>query len=82
MKTISEKATELKCKALDLIESKLTEDTSASDIKTLCECISIVGTDNESYMKTLVDIISKGNSLGSSNYPLGIVSDSTDENKS
>lgn len=51
MKEIHEKVKELKKKALEIIESKLNGELTASDIQSLCRCLNEVDDDKNWLME-------------------------------
>lgn len=51
---------EVKMKALEAIEKRLSENPNPQDIQILCGCINLIGEDRNAFNKMLVDSLGKG----------------------
>lgn len=57
---MNEKVKETKVKALQVIQNFLDRGVNCADLKTLCECISIIGEDKDEYLKLLMQGATNG----------------------
>lgn len=57
---MEKRVVEVKMKALEAIEKRLSENPNPQDIQILCGCINLIGEDRNAFNKMLVDSLGKG----------------------